>query len=101
MAMNIFESSVVAFSECSQRLLARYTYDAKVHKGLQKFITGCQYACTANLNWRSVRVVSIQPPIPKYASTELTTLLSQPNSLESSRYKLGYISLSGNVRMTL
>lgn len=72
-AMSILEASVKAFSQCSQRLLARYAHDQQVHRALQKFITGCQYACTANLNW----------------------------SLESSRYKLRFKSLNDNVMMVL
>ncbi|KAI9779304.1 MAG: hypothetical protein M1816_003617 [Peltula sp. TS41687] len=52
-AMEILHSSVEAFDSTSQRLLARHHQDEVVHNKLQKFIDGCKYACTGNLNWRS------------------------------------------------
>lgn len=101
--MSILEASVKAFSQCSQRLLARYAHDQQVHRALQKFITGCQYACTANLNWRSVGIIPKPIPPPPAVRSGLRTdqTLPQLNSLESSRYKLRFKSLNDNVMMVL
>lgn len=91
--MTILRASVQRFPVFSEQLLARYAHDAKVYKKLQQFINGCKCACTANLDWRS----ALQSwPMECALLTKFTAL-----SLESGRYKLGRISLSNNVRVTL
>jgi hypothetical protein len=53
-AMSILHASVASFEVCSQKLLARNAHDAKVQRQVQQFIDSCKYACTGNINWRSV-----------------------------------------------
>lgn len=52
------EASVLGFETSAKRLLARYFADPELHHNIQRFIHGCQCACTANLNWRSVALHS-------------------------------------------
>jgi len=69
----IVEESVRRLDAASERLLARYAHDEKTRADLGKFIEGCQYACTANLNW----------------------------SMISGRYKLNLTTMKGGVWVTL
>ncbi len=45
-------TAVFGFNEAAERLLTGTTDDVGLHTCLAKFINGCRYACTANLNWR-------------------------------------------------
>lgn len=45
-------TAVFGFNGAAERLLAGTTDDAGLRACLVKFIDGCRYACTANLNWR-------------------------------------------------
>ncbi|KAI6781733.1 Microbial Terpene synthase-like protein [Emericellopsis cladophorae] len=69
----IVEESVKRLDAASERLLARYAHDEKTRADLGKFIEGCQYACTANLNW----------------------------SMVSGRYRLNLTTMKGGVWVTL
>ncbi|KAG9252051.1 isoprenoid synthase domain-containing protein [Emericellopsis atlantica] len=69
----IVEESVERLDAASERLLARYAHDEKTQADLGKFIEGCQYACTANLNW----------------------------SMVSGRYRLNLTTMKGGVWVTL
>ncbi|KAA6411299.1 MAG: hypothetical protein FRX48_04579 [Lasallia pustulata] len=50
-AVETVKCSIQAVDSSSQKLLARYSQDPVVYDKLQKFICGCKYACTANVNW--------------------------------------------------
>ncbi|KAL7623302.1 hypothetical protein AAE478_006983 [Parahypoxylon ruwenzoriense] len=51
-ATDIVRLSVQRFEEAEKRILERYSSIPKVQEDILKFVDGCKYACTANLNWR-------------------------------------------------
>lgn len=72
-ATQILRSSIDSFDKTAERLLSRVSYDASLKSDVQKFVDGCQCACTGNLNW----------------------------SLESGRYRLGRKTTEGGLLMAL
>ncbi|KAF2653977.1 terpenoid synthase [Lophiostoma macrostomum CBS 122681] len=72
-ASRMMQDSVELIDKAADSLLARYGHDASVHANLQKFVDGCKYACTGNLNW----------------------------SLVSGRYRLGSNTTQGGLRLKL
>ncbi|PVI05614.1 terpenoid synthase [Periconia macrospinosa] len=72
-ASKMLQDSVIAIDAAADALLARHARDTALCANLQKFIDGCKYACTANLNW----------------------------SVVSGRYKLGCDSLKGGIQIQL
>ncbi|KAI1380799.1 isoprenoid synthase domain-containing protein [Hypoxylon crocopeplum] len=51
-AVDIVQSSILRFEAAERQILERYSPTPKVQDDIRKFIDGCKYACTANLNWR-------------------------------------------------
>ncbi|CAG8949918.1 hypothetical protein HYFRA_00004248 [Hymenoscyphus fraxineus] len=50
-AFEILSASVKSFEAVSKDLYAQYSEDQYLLLKLEKFIRGCRYACTGNLNW--------------------------------------------------
>ena len=65
-AVGILRTSIEAFDKSAQQLLDLLSYDAETYGKFEKFINGCRYACTANLNWRLV-VKSFLSNLHRYA----------------------------------
>ncbi|KAK6950950.1 hypothetical protein Daesc_007478 [Daldinia eschscholtzii] len=55
-AVEIVHSSVLRFEAAEKRILQRYSSMSEICEDIRKFIDGCKYAATANLNWRYVAV---------------------------------------------
>jgi hypothetical protein len=72
-ASRMMQNSVESIDKAAESLLARYAHDASMYTNLQKYIEGCKYACTGNLNW----------------------------SLVSGRYRLGSDTTRGGLRIKL
>ncbi|OTA70327.1 terpenoid synthase [Hypoxylon sp. EC38] len=72
-AVDIVRSSIQRFDTAESEILKRYSTMPKVQEDIHKFIDGCKFACTSNLNW----------------------------SLVSGRYKLNCQSMKGGLHITL
>ncbi|KAH6662813.1 isoprenoid synthase domain-containing protein [Halenospora varia] len=72
-AFKLLCASVESFERVSKRFLARHAGDKELSEKLEKFVDGCRYACTGNLNW----------------------------SLGSGRYLLGAKTTENGVKVTL
>ncbi|OTA96441.1 hypothetical protein M434DRAFT_8886 [Hypoxylon sp. CO27-5] len=48
----ISTSSIERFDTAESEILKRYSTMPKVQEDIHKFVDGCKYACTSNLNWR-------------------------------------------------
>lgn len=95
MASETVVSSVAEFDDVSQQVLGNYFDDENMTINLKNFIEGCQYACTANLNWGYDGLLSFFIDVCT-GNRSLT-----PSSLRSARYKLASDSLKGGLRVTL
>ena len=51
-AYEILIDSVRAFDIAASRLLGSLEKESQAFTNTEKFITGCRFACTANLDWR-------------------------------------------------
>jgi hypothetical protein len=51
-AADMIRSSVRRFDEAESEILASFSHDPEALESIRKFIEGCKFACTANLNWR-------------------------------------------------
>lgn len=80
--METLKVSIAAFEISSLRLLDRYFSDPVLHGKLLQFIHGCQCACTANLNWRSV---TLHPMIGKGTLLTVETIVSVLDDTSSVR----------------
>ncbi|KAI1104702.1 terpenoid synthase [Jackrogersella minutella] len=72
-ATEAVRSSIQKIDAAEAEILARYSSTPEVREDIRKFIEGCKYACTCNLNW----------------------------SLITGRYKLDCQSMKGGLHMTL
>ena len=72
------EDAVMIFDSLVMRLRKRFEGDESI-QDVEHMILGCQYACTANLDWRYgiISPCYLQRPVSKVDT-----------SLKSSRYKL-------------
>ncbi|XDG04251.1 hypothetical protein ABKA04_003866 [Annulohypoxylon sp. FPYF3050] len=53
-AVEIVRSATYRLEAAETDLLERYSSVPKVQENIRKFVEGCKYACTSNLNWRQV-----------------------------------------------
>ncbi|KAI1389854.1 terpenoid synthase [Hypoxylon trugodes] len=53
-AVDMVRTSVRRLDAAEAQILRRYASTPKVQEDILKFIDGCKYACTSNLNWRYV-----------------------------------------------
>ena len=90
-AVEMIKSAVKAFDLIAEQLLARHLHDTELTLKLQKYVDGCRYACTANLNWRSVPLVLIMA----FAA------LTRVPSLCSGRYQFHNNTTCGGITLTL
>ncbi|KAI1395231.1 terpenoid synthase [Hypoxylon fuscum] len=51
-AVEIVQSSIQRFEQAEKQILEGYAQEPEVYEDVRKFIEGCKYACTSNLNWR-------------------------------------------------
>ena len=51
-ATAFLETAVTGFEEAATSLLKTVTGPEKLSEDVGRFIEGCRFACTANLNWR-------------------------------------------------
>jgi len=72
-ASQMLRDSIESIDAAADSLLGRHAHDGALYANLQKFIDGCKYACTGNLNW----------------------------SIVSGRYRLGCDSMQGGIRIKL
>ncbi|KAI2638861.1 terpenoid synthase [Hypomontagnella submonticulosa] len=72
-AVEIVRSAIERFDTAEKQILDRYSATPEVQNDIRKFIDGCKYACTANINW----------------------------SLVSGRYKLNCQSMADGLDVTL
>ncbi|KAI1443440.1 terpenoid synthase [Annulohypoxylon stygium] len=72
-AVEIVRSATYRLEAAETDLLGRYSSMPKIQEDIRKFVEGCKYACTSNLNW----------------------------SLMSGRYRLNCDSMEGGLQITL
>lgn len=72
-ASQMLQNSITSIDAAAESLLANHIYDEVTCVDLRRFVDGCKYACTGNLNW----------------------------SVLSGRYQLGCKSLRGGIEVEL
>jgi hypothetical protein len=72
-ASQMLQDSIKSVDAAADSLLARHAHDGALCANLQRYIEGCKYACTGNVNW----------------------------SVVSGRYRLGCNSLQGGIQIQL
>lgn len=58
-AINMLRVAIASFELAAKSLLEEITSDGAVTADVVRFIESCRYACTANVNWRSVGIPRI------------------------------------------